>query len=634
MSKSISFASRIGRNIITAASILFFAFILSLALFAISSVKKQAVENSENVVSKVISDVNGTLSAVETAVNSNIWVVKEHIDDPDYMYTVTRNIVESVDLIIGSAVAFEANYYPEKGEYFSPYSFQEGIGTEILSKQLGNNDYDYFTADWYQLPLLLKQAGWSEPYFDEGGGNQMMTTYSVPVEDPEGRVVAILTADVNLKTLTDKISSLKVYENSQNIMIGNCGAFLIHPLPERLLNSTIFSTALEMDSDKFFDIGLRMIAKESGSGNFKTEDGRQSFISFGALSNGWSVGVISAYEDVFASTKKLNGFMLLAIMLGLGLLYYIIKRLIKRLTQPITEFTYSAMAIAKGNFKARIPEIQTNDELKRLQESLTYMEKSIDNYITELRSTTAVNEKMGQELTIASKIQMHMLSTNFPQLDNLDLFATLHPAKEVGGDLYDFYVQNNKLYFVVGDVSGKGVPAALFMAITRSAFRYIVKSGHDMATVISRINDSFAEGNDSNMFVTMFAGCIDLDTYEMDYCNAGHNPIIVVRPDQQAEYLHAKANLAAGLFEGFPYSGERMQLEKGTRIVVYTDGVSEAEDMDKHLFGEDRLIDFAGKFPVRDSSVEFIEGLLGSVKHFTRGNEQNDDITIMPILLK
>ena len=634
MSKSISFASRIGRNIITAASILFFAFILSLALFAISSVKKQAVENSENVVSKVISDVNGALNSVETAVNSNVWIIKDHLEDPDFMYTVTHNLVNCTDLIIGSAVAFEANYYPEKGEYFSPYSYQEGIGTEILSKQLGNNNYDYFTADWYQMPLLMKKAGWSEPYFDEGGGNQMMTTYSVPVEDKEGRVVAILTADVNLNTLTDKISSLKVYENSQNIMIGNCGAFLIHPIPERLLNSTIFSTALEMDSDKFFDIGLEMIAKESGSGNFRNEDGNQSFISYGALSNGWSVGVISAYKDIFAGTKRINGFMLLAMLLGLGLLYYIIKRLIKRLTQPITEFTYSAMAIAKGNFKARIPEIQTNDELKRLQESLTYMEKSIDNYITELRSTTAVKEKMGQELTIASKIQMHMLSTNFPQLDNLDLYATLHPAKEVGGDLYDFYVQDNKLYFVVGDVSGKGVPAALFMAITRSAFRYIVKSGHDMATVISRINDSFSEGNDSNMFVTMFAGCIDLETYEMDYCNAGHNPILIIGPDQNAEYLHAKANLAAGLFEGFPYSGEKIQLQKGSRIVAYTDGVSEAENVKKELFGEDRLQNYAATFPAKDSSTEFIEGLLGSVKLFTRDNEQNDDITIMSILLK
>lgn len=634
MSKSISFASRIGRYIITAASILFLVFMSGLALFAVRTGKKLAVENASNVLNKAISDVNGVLSTVETAVNSNLWIIQEHIDDPDYMYEVTSNLVKNTDLVIGSAVAFEANHFPDKGEYYSPYSYQENIGGEILSKQLGSNDNDYFTADWYQLPLLLNTSGWSEPYFDEGGAEQMMTTYSVPVKDKDGKIVAIMTADVSLETLTEKVSSLRLYDGSRNIMIGNCGAFLIHWDPDRLLNSTIFSTALEMQSDKFFEIGSKMIAKESGYGNFRSEEGKHSFVSYGALSNGWSVGVISSYSDIFASSKNLNIVMLLAMLLGLGLLYYIIKRLIKRLTQPITEFAYSAMAIAKGNFNARIPEIHTNDELKRLQESLTYMEKSIDNYITELRSTTAANEKIGRELSIASSIQMHMLSKDFPQLDQLDLYATLHPAKEVGGDLYDFYIQNNKLYFVVGDVSGKGVPAALFMAITRSAFRYIIKSGHDMATVISRINDSFAEGNDSNMFVTMFAGCIDLETFEMDYCNAGHNPIIIIHPDQHAEYLHAKANLAAGLFEGFPYSGERMQLEKGCRLVAYTDGVSEAEDTDKNLYGEDRLMDYAGKFPAKDSSVEFTEGLLGSVKQFTCGNEQNDDITVMSILLK
>ncbi|MDO5442232.1 MAG: SpoIIE family protein phosphatase [Bacteroidia bacterium] len=634
MSKSISFASRIGRYIITAASILFLTSMLVISLIAFYFGKRQAVENSSNVLNKVISDVNGILTTVETAVNSNVWVIQDHLDDPDFMYDITANLVKSTDLIIGSAVAFEANHYPEKGEYFSPYSYQYEIGSEILSKQLGSNDYDYFTADWYQLPLLLKKSGWSEPYFDEGGGDQMMTTYSAPVEDGDGNVIAIMTADVNLNTLTDKITSLKLYENSQNVMIGNSGAFLIHWNPDRLLNSTVFSTALEMESDKVFNIGSRMIAKESGSSNFKAEDGKHSFISYGSLSNGWSVGVISAYSDVFAYTKLLNIFMLVAMLLGLGLLYYLINRLIKKHTQPITEFTYSAMAIAKGNFKARIPEIQTNDELKRLQESLSYMEKSIDNYISELRSTTAVNEKMGQELTIASNIQMHMLSTDFPELDNLDLFATLHPAKEVGGDLYDFYVQDNKLYFIVGDVSGKGVPAALFMAITRSAFRYIIKSGYDMATVISRINNSFSEGNDSNMFVTLFAGCVDLETYEMDYCNAGHNPIIIVSPDQHAEYLHAKANLAAGLFEGFPYSGEKIQIKKGSRIIIYTDGVSEAENSRKDLFGEDRLIEYAAKFPAKDSSSEFIEGLIGSIKQFTSGNEQNDDITVMSIVLK
>lgn len=634
MRKSISFPTRLGRYIITSASILFFISMGILAFFATKAGKKLADENSGNVLQAAISDINGILHAVESATASTVWIVQEHLDEPDYMYEITRNLVRDNDLIIGSAVAFEANHFPEKGEYFSPYSCQVGAGSEIDSFQLGSNENDYFTEDWYQLPMLLDQVGWSEPYFDEGGAEQMMTTYSIPIKDKDGRTVAILTADVSLEELTQTISGLSPYKNSQTVLIGNCGAFISHWDPEKLLNSTIFSTALEMKSDKVFEIGRKMMDKESGSADFESETGKESFISYGPLSNGWSVGVISAYKDVFADAKKLNVILILAMLLGFGLLYFIVWKLIRRLTQPITEFAYSAQSIAKGNFKARIPEVQTNDELKRLQESLVYMEKSIDDYISELRTTTAVNEKMERDLNIASSIQMHMLSTDFPQTDKVDLCATVHPAKEVGGDLYDFYLDGNKLFFLVGDVSGKGVPAALFMAITRSAFRYIVKVGYDIKTVISHINNSFSEGNESNMFVTMFGGCIDLETYQMEFCNAGHNPILIISPDGHAEYLQAKANLAAGLFEEFPYAGETRQLVRGSRIVLYTDGVSEAENRVKDLYGEDRLLDFSEGTTSAKTSADFIDGLLESVRTFTDGNEQNDDITIMSVLLK
>ena len=634
MSKSISFPSRLGRYIITVAAVLFLLSMSIMAAIAIKVGKEQAVENSSNVLQTAISDVNGLFNSVEAATTSMLWVINEHLDDPDYMYTVTQNLVEANDLIIGSAVAFEADYYPEKGEYFAPYSCQDEAGHDITSFQLGSNDNDYFTSDWYQLPMLLGTSGWSEPYFDAGGAEQMMTTFSLPVQDANGNNIAILTADVSLKELTRVITELQLYDRSYTVLIGNSGAFISHWNPDKLLKSTIFSTALEMKSDKVFEIGQRMVNRESGSAEFENENGKDCFISFGPLSNGWSVGVISEYEDVFASAKRLNIFLILAMCLGIALMYFIVWKMIRRLTQPITEFAYSAQAIAKGNFKARIPEVQTNDELKRLQESLVYMEKSVDNYISELRTTTAANEKMGRELSIASSIQMHMLSHNFPQTDKVDLHATLHPAKEVGGDLYDFYRDGNKLYFVVGDVSGKGVPAALFMAITRSLFQYIVRSKYDIQTVISRINDAVSDSNESNMFVTMFGGCIDLDTYEMEYCNAGHNPIVIIDPEGHAEYLHAKANLAAGLFDGFPFVGEKCQLSKGSRILIYTDGVSEAENKEKVLYGEDRLIAFAdGKLNDRNSET-FVENLLASVRSFTDGNEQNDDITIMSILLK
>jgi len=356
-------------------------------------------------------------------------------------------------------------------------------------------------------------------------------------------------------------------------------------------------------------------------------------VVFGPLSNGWSIGVICTFRDVYLYVN-LVVFMLAGILLlGLIILFFSVRRLIRKQTMPIVEFTNSAMTIAKGNFKAQIPEVKSKDELLKLRDSLAYMQQSISEYIVELKSTTASNERYESELSIGREIQMSMLPQNFPQRDDCSLFAMVQPAKEVGGDLYDFVEVGDSLFFLVGDVSGKGVPAALFMAITRAAFRFIGALGLPLPEVMSRVNNCLADGNKNEMFVTIFAGRINLKTGEMEYCNAGHNPIVVISPDGKPTLLQAKSNLAAGLFENFPYEGEAMHLARGSRLVLYTDGVTEAEREDKSQYGEERLLEWASQIEPSVSSNAAVLDLYSSVKAFTKGADQNDDITIMSICL-
>ena len=212
----------------------------------------------------------------------------------------------------------------------------------------------------------------------------------------------------------------------------------------------------------------------------------------------------------------------------------------------------------------------------------------------------------------------------------------VRPAKEVGGDLYDFFLDNDKiLYFAVGDVSGKGVPASLLMAITRASFRFIAKMGLPMNEVVSKMNNALAESNANGMFVTLFVGKINLETGEFDYCNAGHNPIVIISPDGKAGFMKVKPNLAAGLFPNFPYEEESCTLEHGSRLVIYTDGVTEAERADSSQFGDARLIEWSEKrYTLFSDSGEACEDLYSTVKQFTDGNEQNDDITIMTIIVR
>ena len=444
-------------------------------------------------------------------------------------------------------------------------------------------------------------------------------------------IFGVMTADISLDWISEKVSRLKPYNNSYAVMIGRNGSFIAHPDRTKLLNESIFTSAVTMSDSVAFGVGRRMLAGEKGEASFRN-GGSKSFVVYGPLSNGWSIALVNDYDDVFAYAYIFNLIFGFLLILGLVILYLGSRKVIRRLTMPVVEFSNSAMTIAKGNFKAEIPEVNTQDEVRTLRNSLAYMQRSINSYITELKTTTASNERYESELNIARNIQMSMLPQNFPERSDCGLYAMVTPAKEVGGDLYDFIEVGDRLYFLVGDVSGKGVPAALFMAITRAAFRFIGALGLPMEEVVSRVNNCLCDGNQNDMFVTLFAGRLDLRAGDMEYCNAGHNPIVVISPDGSASFLRAKPNLAAGLFENFPYESETVHLEKGSRIVLYTDGVTEAERPDKVQFGDDALLEWAGSLNASVSANASTIDLYSRVKSFTRGAEQNDDITIMSIV--
>ncbi len=247
-----------------------------------------------------------------------------------------------------------------------------------------------------------------------------------------------------------------------------------------------------------------------------------------------------------------------------------------------------------------------------------------------MRKVVARQARIESELNVASHIQLDMLPRDFPKSDNLHLSAILSPAKEVGGDLYDYCIKDNILYFSIGDVSGKGVPASLIMAITKSAIRSVVNEPLNVAEMMGRINNFIEASNPAGMFVTIFLGKLDLGSGLLEYCNAGHNPIVVVDNEPQAKFIETTPNIAAGVFKDFQYQMQTLQLSKGNRLILYTDGVTEAENVAKQFYGEERLLEWAKKTSgITDESNA--KSLLADVKEFVKDNEQNDDITIMTV---
>ena len=629
MSIKKNFSSRLSLYVLLISAGLMVVVTVALAILAAGVLRQNAREKAELTLENTVLEIEKMLKGVERAVDNLDWMVLRNLDDEEYLYDLTREMVTANENVVGSAVAFEPGFYKGR-HYFSPYTYVGDVSGEIHTIQLGNENYDYPTLDWYQIPKLLGKAYWSEPYYDDGGGGQRMSTYSMPLNDEDGNFIGILTADLSLEWLSEMISTIKPFEDAYTIIIGRNATYIAHPNDTRVLNETIFTAAMEMQDTTAFTIGREMVAGHHGMTAFINDD-QASFIVYGPLSNGWSVAMVCSYGDVFGMAVAVILIIALFLLIGLVALFFGCRRIIRRMTDPVVEFGNAAMTIAKGNFNATIPEVYTKDEIRTLRNSLAYMQRSINSYIAELKTTTASNERYESELNIAREIQMSMLPTNFPNHPEFDLYAEVRPAKEVGGDLYDFLEVGDSVFFLVGDVSGKGVPAALFMAITRAAFRFVGALGLPMSEVMYRVNNTLCDGNENNMFVTIFAARLDTKTGEMEYCNAGHNPIVILNQEGKASFLSAKPNLAAGLIPDFPYVAERTRLEFGSRLILYTDGVTEAEREDKAQFGEEALLNWASKLPWNVNAKGAAHSLHDEVKQFTEGADQNDDITIMVI---
>lgn len=632
MKKFHSFSTRLSLNVVLVTSILF---ILAIGIAALSSHKllaEEAETSAGHLLDATILEVENTLKEVEVAVETSSWTVLADLDEPESFFELTHKIVDGSKVISGFGVSFAPYYYKGK-EYFSPYTYRDADTGNLVTKNIDDPEYSYFYTDWYLLPNLLGKAVWTEPYHGGAGLNSSIITYAYPLRDAKGNIIAIINADVMLSWITGITEKIHPYPNSELSLFTRTGTYIHLKDDSEGAGETLLSLATQFipEPEKFFK---SIMDTQSGINKFNV-DREYQFMVHGTLRNGWKAVIRCDYREILKRISNMNLVLILVGLFGLLILFVICYLTIRRLTKPLLEFSKSATSIAGGNFNTTLPDIETNDEIGLLKDSFQDMQHSLVDYIHELKTTTASKERIESELNIASKIQMSMLPKDFPHLDSIDLHAILRPAKEVGGDLYDFLVKGNYLYFSVGDVSGKGVPASMFMAITRSTFHFLASSAMDISIeeIVSYVNDACCNGNDTNMFVTFFAGRLNLKTGELDYCNAGHNPVIKINSDgTAAEFLDVIPNLALGLFPSFPYRKQTITLAKDERLILYTDGVTEAEKEDKSQYGDARLLEWSSTAGNDyNGAMAACEGLYASVKAFTDGNEQNDDITIMTI---
>ena len=341
--------------------------------------------------------------------------------------------------------------------------------------------------------------------------------------------------------------------------------------------------------------------------------------------------VVAQQRDfVFLSGYILGAILIIFMTIGTLVIFFFTSHSIRHAIQPLEFLSDSAHKVAQGDFSTPLPVFKHNDEVAHLRNSFETMQQSLTQYVEELKATTAAKALMQSELNVARNIQMSMLPKTFPAFPDrkdLDLYATLTPAKAVGGDLYDFFIRDEKLFFCIGDVSGKGVPASLVMAVSRTLFRNIAASTSEPHRIVEMMNVNICEGNENCMFVTLFVGVLDLKTGRILFCNAGHDA-----PFVEGTQIDCKSNLPIGVIPDLNYSDQEIEMAPGSILFLYTDGLTEAEDANHKWFGKERVAAVVSNFD--GTPRQLIETVTDAVLQFVGETEQHDDLTLFALKYK
>ncbi|EGB14780.1 protein serine/threonine phosphatase with Cache sensor [Pseudodesulfovibrio mercurii] len=596
---------------------------------------RQAEDNSRLLVAGTAGRIDSVLSGVQKVAENVAFSLEDATLTKQEILDLNRRVLANNPEIYGMAIAFEPYFLQHDKLYFAPYHYRSG--GRIGFTMLGDAKYRYFYMDWYQIPKELGRSAWTEPYFDEGGGGVPMATYSVPFyRTVDGRAVfaGVVTADISLSWLQQLVGSVRLYDSGYAFLLSRHGTFITHPDKALVMNQTIFSLAEERGSNELRELGQRMLSGEAAFTPVGTLLApTESYMFNDRLKYaGWSLGVVFPRDEMLADVFRLSRSMVVIGAVGFVLLVLVTVGIARRITHPLRELSASAREIASGNLDLMLPDKRANDEVGDLADSFKYMKTSLKEFIHDLTATTAAKERIESELRIAREIQMGILPKLFPAFPDrreFEVFASIEPAKEVGGDLYDFFfVDETHFCFLVGDVSGKGVPAAFFMAVTKTLLKVVSERGLDPGEILTRVNADLSSENESCMFVTLFLAILDIETGETRYANAGHNPPIFLPCGGEPELVPPLGEPVAGIMEGMRYSTRTMTFKPGDLLFVYTDGVTEAMNPDSELFGEERLTRLlAGES--EPFAPKLVKDVGAAIHDFARGAEQSDDITML-----
>ena len=522
-------------------------------------------------------EIRRKLSDVHVAAENNVHDIERDIDNPDKMFDHMQRIIRQNRSIVCCALLYKQDYYPSKGRVFVPCARKDAADSIIVSR-IDSTYNSYFYGEWFQQQIQADQSAWTKPYFESQffAGDQdprLLVTYVVPIHDHEGHPVALLAADLSLEWLRNELmEDIREINNQYEKGLQHQSYFFIVNRDGTII---IHPDKQRMLTQFDKNVGKMMLAHR---GTCVTEvDGVKSRLYYRSFNYvNWTMVIVTPEEVILTKARILNIIILSVMAIGLLVIYLFCRRQIKGIADPFA----------------------------------------------------AQKAGMERELNIAHNIQAALLPKPFPEHADVDLYASQSPARDVGGDLYDYFLHNGHLVFCIGDVSGKGVPAALLMAVMRSMFRSEARRADNAADIVNAMNRNFCEEYTGGDFITMFVGILNLTTGHLDYCNAAQEAPIIA-----GQLLDIKPNLPVGALSDWNYEGQETQLQPGDMMFLYTDGLSEAMNANYEQFGRGRVLQLANEH-CTVTSQQLVVFMVEEVKRHAGDAVQSDDITLMAIRWK
>jgi sigma-B regulation protein RsbU (phosphoserine phosphatase) len=578
--------------------------------------------------------LDAVLGRIEARVQGGATVLGSLPATREDLDALIADVVRSDDRIYGSTIAFEPYAFAPGLRDFSPYLHR--AGPDLRRVDLAHEAYRYREQPWYRLARDAGRPRWSEPYFDAGGGEVWMITYSVPFRQrgaPAGAVSGIMTADLTLDWVREAVGALSVPGGGFGFLVSPSGTFVSHLVaPGADPQAT---TALRARLARLRDVGATLVAEGRALGRMPDESDGPVYLAFRRLGTlDWSLGLVFPEAALMAPARRLLPIHLAFAALGLAVLALVVSIVARRVSRPIEALAREVERIGGGDLEAPIPVPRRRDEVAVLAATVDRMRESLRRHLEDRAASLAAQERLARELDIARQIQQATL----PRLDGgaaahgpFLVAATLQPARQVGGDLYDFFaLDDRRLLFTVGDVSDKGIPAALFMEQVSGLLRVVGHTGIPPDELLRDLDRRLSDGNDACMFVTATCGLLDGETGLLQQASAGHDAPLIRRAGGTTVQLAAVGGPALGLGRPEPFPRWSGRLAPGDAVVAFTDGVTEASDATGEAFGLERLRQLVEATP-RDRLDHLPAEVVRAVERFAEGGAPRDDIAVLVV---